>query len=93
MREADVAPATLMRLAAQAMVAFLGHAPRFEVESRAGVWKIMCGEPGGDLLAILLAAAIGHHPGTPGLGVGALLLAFLLGGHGPGRFGNRDLNL
>lgn len=49
MHEKDVAPATLMRLAAHAMTAFLGHAPKFEVESRAGVWKIVCGEPVADL--------------------------------------------
>jgi GNAT superfamily N-acetyltransferase len=62
MREQDVAPIHLMRLAAQAMMSFLGQAPKFEVEGRAGVWKMICGEPVADLNYIMVerddAAAI-----------------------------------
>jgi GNAT superfamily N-acetyltransferase len=54
MHERDVAPDTLMQLAAHAMVAFLGHAERFEAESRAGVWKTICGEPVADLNYLLV---------------------------------------
>lgn len=49
MTEPNVAPATLMQLTAQAMATFLGHAPRFEAECRAGLWKTICGEPVADL--------------------------------------------
>jgi len=54
MHDHDVAPGTLMQLCAQAMVAFLGQAERFEAESRAGVWKTICGEPVADLNYLLV---------------------------------------
>lgn len=49
MREAEITPATLMQLVPQAMVTYLGCAPKFEASCRAGIWTTLCGEPVADL--------------------------------------------